>query len=67
MLIHGTRDVVVLYSDTIALAENLIAENQPFELVTLPGANHAIANDSIEQTRFAFGKILHFFDRHLKP
>ena len=67
MLIHGTRDIVVLYSDTIALVENLIAENQPFELVTLPGANHAVANDSIEQTRFAFGKILNFFDRHLKP
>ena len=67
MLIHGTRDTVVLYSDTIALAENLIAENQPFELVTLPGANHAIANDSIKQTRFVFRKILNFFDRHLKP
>ena len=67
MLIHGTRDIVVLYSDTIALAENLIAENQSFELVTLPGAKHPIANDSIKQTRFAFGKILNFFDRHLKP
>ena len=61
MLIHGTRDTGVLYSDTIALAENLIAENQPFELVPLPGANHAIANDSIKQTRFAFGKIVNFF------
>ena len=38
MIIHGSRDEVVLYSDTIAVVNRLIAREQPFELVTLPGA-----------------------------
>jgi dipeptidyl-peptidase-4 len=47
MIIHGTRDSVVLYSDTMALAEGMIQRGQPFELVTLPGANHAWATQRI--------------------
>lgn len=66
MIIHGTRDVVVLYSDTIALTERLIANDKRFELVTLPGGNHSWATDSPDQTRFAYQKMLDFFDRHLK-
>ncbi|MEX2123443.1 MAG: prolyl oligopeptidase family serine peptidase [Woeseia sp.] len=66
MIVHGTRDNVVLYSDSIALAEKLIANGKTFELVTLPGANHPWASENVEQTRFAFGKIVEFFDRHLK-
>jgi dipeptidyl-peptidase-4 len=67
MLIHGTRDVVVLYSDTIALTERLMAQGKKFELVTLPGGNHSWATDSPDQTRFAYQKMLDFFDEHLKP
>lgn len=67
MIIHGTRDPVVLYSDTIALTEKLIANEQMFELVTLPGANHAWASDNLPQARFAFKKMIAFFDRNLKP
>jgi len=66
MIIHGTRDPVVLYSDTIALTEKLIANEQMFELVTLPGANHAWASDNLPQARFAFKKMIDFFDRNLK-
>jgi dipeptidyl-peptidase-4 len=67
MIIHGTRDPVVLYSDTVALTEKLIANEQMFELVTLPGANHAWASDNLPQARFAFKKMVDFFDRNLKP
>jgi dipeptidyl-peptidase-4 len=67
MLIHGTRDVVVLYSDTIALTERLMGQGKKFELVTLPGGNHSWATDSPDQTRFAYQKMLDFFDEHLKP
>jgi dipeptidyl-peptidase-4 len=67
MIIHGTRDPVVLYSDTVALTEKLIANEQMFELVTLPGANHAWASDNLPQARFAFKKMIDFFDRNLKP
>ena len=67
MIIHGTRDPVVLYSDTVALTERMIANGQDFELVTLPGGNHAWASDNLAQTRFAFGKMVDFFNRHLRP
>ena len=67
MIIQGTRDVVVLYSDTIALIERLIANDKKFELVTLPGGNHSWATDTPDQTRFAYRKMLDFFDRYLKP
>jgi len=66
MIIHGTRDPVVLYYDTVALTERMIAREQPFELVTLPGANHAWASDTLPQARFAFKKMADFFDRTVK-
>ncbi|MGQ2941244.1 MAG: prolyl oligopeptidase family serine peptidase [Blastomonas fulva] len=66
MIIHGTRDPVVLYSDTIALAEGMIDREQMFELVTLPGGNHAWASDNLRQARFAFKKMAEFFDRNVK-
>jgi dipeptidyl-peptidase-4 len=67
MIIHGTRDQVVLYSDTIAVVNKLIAREQPFELVTLPGAGHGWDAEGNDQRRFAFRKMVEFFDRHLKP
>jgi dipeptidyl-peptidase-4 len=67
MIIHGTRDPVVLYSDSVAFTERLIRGEQMFELVTLPGANHAWASDNLPQARFAFKKMVEFFDRHLQP
>jgi dipeptidyl-peptidase-4 len=66
MIIHGTKDDVVLYSDSIALAERLIAADKYFELVTLPGIGHPWDNEDIETTRFAFRKMVEFFDRYLK-
>lgn len=67
MIIHGTRDEVVLYSDTIALAQRLIAQGKMFELVTLPGSGHPWDMEGLPQTRFAFRKLVDFFDRHLRP
>ncbi|MEM9314403.1 MAG: prolyl oligopeptidase family serine peptidase [Pseudomonadota bacterium] len=66
MIIHGTRDQVVLYSDTIAVVEDLIEREQPFELVTLPGVGHGWDAESPEVRRFAFKKMIEFFDRHLR-
>ncbi|MEX2123131.1 MAG: prolyl oligopeptidase family serine peptidase [Woeseia sp.] len=67
MIIHGTRDATVEYSETVALIEALIANNKVFELVTLPGGNHYWGNDSVEQTRFAYKKMTEFFNRYLDP
>ncbi|WP_160325578.1 prolyl oligopeptidase family serine peptidase [Pelagerythrobacter marensis] len=66
MIIHGSRDPVVLYSDTIALAEAMIEREQMFELVTLPGAHHGWDLEGLPQTRFSFRKMVEFFDRNVK-
>ncbi|MEX2123128.1 MAG: prolyl oligopeptidase family serine peptidase [Woeseia sp.] len=65
MIIHGTRDSIVEYSDTIAFVEELIRNNKTLELVTLPGVNHYWGNDNVEQMRFAYKKMLEFFTRNL--
>jgi len=66
MILHGTKDEVVLYADTIALVEKLIAQNKKFELVTLPGTGHAWAKQDLTLTRFAYGKLADFFEKTLK-
>ena len=65
-ILHGTKDEVVLYADTLALVEKLIAQGKSFELVTLPGTGHAWAKQDRTLTRFAYGKLAAFFERHLK-
>lgn len=67
MIIHGSADAVVLYADSLALANRMIEQGKLFELVTLPGGSHAWDVDSLAQARFAFHKMIEFFDRHLKP
>ncbi len=65
MIIHGTADPIVLYSDTIALVERMIDQGKTFELVTLPAATHGWGDDNPGQTRFVYRKMIDFFDRHL--
>lgn len=65
MIIHGTTDPIVLYSDTLALIERLIAKDKPVELVTLPGGSHGWMADTPQQTRFAYSKMLDFFSRYV--
>ncbi|WP_033072944.1 S9 family peptidase [Sphingopyxis sp. MWB1] len=66
MIIHGTRDPVVLYSDTLALVDHMIEREQMFELVTIPGGNHAWASDTLPQARFAFKKMVDYFNRNVR-
>lgn len=66
MIIHGSKDPVVLYSDTIAVVEKLIAQQKMFELVTLPGTSHGWDNEGNDVRLFSFKKMVEFFDRHLK-
>ena len=65
MIIHGSKDGVVLYSDTIAVVEKLIAQEKMFELVTIPGSGHGWDNEGAAQRRFSFKKMVKFFNRHL--
>lgn len=64
-IIHGTKDEVVLYADTMALVEKMIEQGKTFELVSLPGTGHAWAKQSRNLTRFAYGKLAAHFERHL--
>ncbi|HKZ73793.1 MAG TPA: prolyl oligopeptidase family serine peptidase, partial [Steroidobacteraceae bacterium] len=66
MITHANKDDIVLYGDTIALGERLIAEGKTFELVTLPGSSHIWARDSLAQQRFGYVKMAEFFDRYLQ-
>jgi dipeptidyl-peptidase-4 len=65
MLIHGMRDVVVLYKDSAWLAQYLLQLGHDVELVTLPDAGHGWDLEGLAQTRFAFRKLVNFFERHL--
>jgi dipeptidyl-peptidase-4 len=65
MIIHGMRDRVVLYKDTVTLVRRLILLGKDVDLVTLPDSGHGWDNENLTQTRFAFNKMVEFFDRHL--
>jgi dipeptidyl-peptidase-4 len=67
MIIHGSKDQVVLYSDTIEVVERLIADEKMFELVTLPGSVHGWDAVGSVQRKFAFKKMVEFFNRYLHP
>lgn len=65
MLIHGMRDWIVLYKDTVTLTERLILQGKSVELVTLPNAPHGWDTEGLAQTRYAFGKLVDHFRRYL--
>ncbi len=66
MLIHGMRDVVVLYRDSAWLTQYLLQMGKDVELVSLPDAPHGWDAESLVQTRYAFKRMLAFFDRTVK-
>lgn len=65
MIIHGTRDEVVLYRDTMALADRMIAQQKDFQLVTLPGVGHGWDAEKPEDRLFAYRQLFDFFERHI--
>jgi dipeptidyl-peptidase 4 len=67
MLVHGMRDVVVLYRDSVWLLQYLMQMGRDVELVTLPDAPHGWDLGPRYQTRYAFERMIEFFDRHLAP
>jgi len=66
MIIHGIRDTVVLFMDSVSLVRKMIKERKDFEFVVLPDASHAWDMGPSYQTLFAFRKMVEFFERHLK-
>jgi len=64
LLIHGTADVNAPLSTTMRMVRALIDADRPFELLVLPGADHALAaptfGNYVDKCIFAF------FLRHLR-
>jgi dipeptidyl-peptidase-4 len=66
LLIHGMRDRTVLYQDSVFLVDRLMRLGKDVDFVSLPDAGHGWDFEELHQTRFAFRKLVDFFDRHLK-
>ncbi len=69
MIIHGMRDRIVLFKDSVELLERLmlLGKAHLVEFVPLPNSPHGWDTRELYQTRFAFGKLVDHFDRHLQP
>ncbi|MGB0132976.1 prolyl oligopeptidase family serine peptidase, partial [Dokdonella sp.] len=65
MLIHGMRDSVVLFKDSVTLVQRLILQGKDVDLVALPNAGHGWDNEGLAQTRYAFRKLYDHFQRNL--
>jgi dipeptidyl-peptidase-4 len=65
MIIHGMRDRVVLFKDSVTLVQRLIALDNDVDFVVMPDAEHGWDLGPLYETRFAFKKMIDHFDRHL--
>ena len=65
MIIHGMRDQIVLFQDSVALTQRLIEQGKDVDLVPLPNAPHSWDTGDLVQTRFAYRKLIEFFKLHL--
>ena len=65
LIIHGMRDSVVLYKDTVVLVQRLIRLGKDVDLVTLPDSAHSWDTQNSRQTIFCYKKLAEHFERHL--
>lgn len=65
MIIHGMRDEIVLFQDSVALEQRLILQGKDVQMVVLPNAPHSWDTGPMVQTRFAFNQLIAFFGRFL--
>ena len=60
-------DDTVLFKDTLTLVQRLILADRPVELAVLPDAPHGWDTQGLAQSRYAFSRLVEFFERTLKP
>ena len=65
MIIHGMNDDTVLFKDSITLEQRLILQGKDIDLVVLPGAPHGWDNEGLAQTRYAYRKLVDYFQKYL--
>jgi len=64
MIIHGMMDSIVLFKDSVTLAEKLMLLGKDFDFVVLPSSVHdAMAKDYVAV--HLLRKLVQHFDRHL--
>jgi dipeptidyl-peptidase-4 len=65
LLIHGMRDEIVLFKDSVTLIQRLILQGKDARLVVLPDAPHSWDTGPMAQSRYAYRQLIDFFDRYL--
>jgi len=65
MIIHGMRDDVVLFRDSVALTHKLMQLGKDIDLVALPDAGHGWDDEGLYQTVHSFRRLTDHFERHL--
>ncbi|MEO8748003.1 MAG: prolyl oligopeptidase family serine peptidase [Rhodanobacter sp.] len=65
MLLHGMRDDVVLFKDSVTLYERLILQGKDVDLVVLPNAPHGWDTEGMAQTRYGYRKLYDYFERYI--
>ena len=66
LLIHGTSDNVVPFSDTMKMADAFIQANKPFDLVLIPDQGHRTWRAGTSGTYWR-EVVRRYFEEHLKP
>jgi dipeptidyl-peptidase-4 len=65
MIIHGMRDEIVLFKDSVTLEQRLVLQGKDIQLVALPNAPHSWDTGPMAQTRYAYAQLISFFKRYL--
>ncbi len=68
LLIHGTSDHNVPFSNTMKMVEALIRVGKPYDLIVLPEVDHnSAAGGPVANRSYAFEAVRRYFQEHLKP
>jgi dipeptidyl-peptidase 4 len=65
MIIHGMKDQIVLFKDSVTLEERLILQGKDVTLTVLPNAPHGWDTEGLAQTRYAYKKLIDYFKTYL--
>ena len=65
MLIHGMKDQVVLFKESVTLEQRLILQGKDVTLTVLPNAPHGWDTEGLAQTRYAYRKLVEYFKTYL--
>ncbi len=71
LIIHGTSDADVPFSNAMKMVDALIRAGKPFDLLVLPGAGHyyniGTSLSDVTSKTYVFEAIRRYFQEHLKP